>query len=114
MPPRPRYRATIGTRTYYTLPAALSSFASGRLTGAFRQAQFTVSRIWPQAGSVVIVKVAVDAEVNEVLDVLVVPQTQLLHVGSSGASVTTLSCELIVENLVMDRLAENAGTHDKS
>ena len=45
MTPRPRYRATVGTRTfsvesavfpYYTLTAALSSFASGRLAGAFR------------------------------------------------------------------------------
>ena len=35
-------------------------------------------------------KVAVDAEINEVLDVLVVRQTQLLLVGSSGARVTTL------------------------
>ena len=47
MPPRPRYRATVGTRTfsvvrksaafpYYTLTAALTGFASGRLAGAFR------------------------------------------------------------------------------
>ena len=47
MPPRPRHRATVGTRTfsmvlksaafpYYTLTAALSGFASGRLAGAFR------------------------------------------------------------------------------
>ena len=47
--------------------------------GRFAQAQFTVSRKWPQAGSVVIVKVAVDAEVNDVLDVLVVPQTRSNH-----------------------------------
>ena len=62
------------TRSLPHLPVSHPAGSPGR----FAQTQFTVSRKRPQAGSVVIVKVLVDAGVNEVLDVLVVRQTQLL------------------------------------
>ena len=113
MGPRPSNRATI--RALLPAYCRVSRFR-------FQPARRGVSRrhnlLCPANGQRLCLwssqKVTVDAEVNEVLDVLVVPQTQLLLVGSSGARVTTLSCELIVENLVVTRLAENACTHDRS
>ena len=58
-----RNRATVWTRTLSTVrkgafPCQLLTieflgFASSRLAGAFAQAQFAVSRTWPQVGSVV-------------------------------------------------------------